>query len=155
MKKLFCLLLQPLFLNKITELVKKKKVSKKVEFLYVDDGSRDGTWKIINELSKILGISSDELLSGELKEVEKKDLATKFAELAKENSDDEATKKDGGSLGKINKDTLDSNYDELVDAAYETKDGALYGKVITSELGYHIILKTKSYALTNFSTLLT
>lgn len=51
MRKLFCLLLQPLFLNKITELVKKKKVSKKVEFLYVDDGSRDGTWKIINELS--------------------------------------------------------------------------------------------------------
>ena len=80
-----------------------------------------------------------------LKNTKKADLAEKFKSLAKEHSDDEATKKDGGSLGKINKGTLDSKYDELVEAAYSIKDGEYYSKVITTELGYHVILRTKSY----------
>ena len=81
----------------------------------------------------------------ELKATDKDKIADKFAELAKENSDDDATKDDGGSLGKINKDTLDSSYDELVTAAYELKDGAYSTEVITTELGYHVIYRTKSY----------
>lgn len=81
----------------------------------------------------------------ELNKTKKADLETKFKELAKENSEDSATKEKGGSLGKINKGTLSTDYDELVEAAYSIKDGEYYTKVVTTELGYHIILRTKSY----------
>lgn len=80
-----------------------------------------------------------------LKKTNAKDVKTKFEELAKANSEDNATKDKGGSLGRINKDTLSKEYKELVDAAYTLKDGNYYSKVITTELGYHIILKNKSY----------
>lgn len=80
-----------------------------------------------------------------LKKTNKKDVATKFAELAKDYSTDSATKDKGGALGKINKTTLSDDYDELVKAAYNLKDGAYSTKVITTELGYHVILRTKSY----------
>lgn len=73
------------------------------------------------------------------------DVAATFEELAKENSEDEATASKGGSLGKFTYGDLDASYDELLDAAYKTKDGQIYTKVITTELGYHVILKTASY----------
>lgn len=73
------------------------------------------------------------------------DIATKFSELAKEYSKDDATKDSGGSLGKINYGTLASTYDELVKAAYSLKDGEYSTSVITTELGYHVILRTKTY----------
>lgn len=72
-------------------------------------------------------------------------LTETFATLAKENSDDDSTKDNGGALGKINKSTLGDDYSEFTDAAYSIKDGELYGKVVTTELGYHIILRTASY----------
>lgn len=87
---------------------------------------------------------AEELLKT-LKGVSKEELPNKFAELAKENSKDDATKENGGSLGKINKTSLGDSYKELVDAAYSIKDGELYKDVVTTELGYHIILRTKSY----------
>lgn len=68
-----------------------------------------------------------------------------FTELAKEHSKDDATKDKGGSLGKINKSTLGSEYDELVDAAYSIKDNTYYAKVVTTELGYHVVMRTASY----------
>lgn len=68
-----------------------------------------------------------------------------FTELAKEYSKDDATKDKGGSLGKINKNTLSDDYDELVDAAYSIKDNTYYAKVVTTELGYHVIMRTASY----------
>ena len=80
----------------------------------------------------------------ELKKTDKKELVEKFAELAKEQSMDEGTKENGGSLGFINKDTLSAEYDELVTAAYNLKDGAYSTKVITTELGYHVILRTET-----------
>jgi foldase protein PrsA len=80
----------------------------------------------------------------ELNKTDKKEIASKFAELAKDKSDDSATKSNGGSFGYINKDTLSSEYDELVDAAYKLKDGEYSTKVITTELGYHIILRTET-----------
>ncbi len=80
-----------------------------------------------------------------LKNTAKDSLEDVFEELAKEHSDDNATKSKGGSLGKINKNTLSSKYDELVNAAYNLNDGNFSTSVITTELGYHIILKTKSY----------
>lgn len=73
------------------------------------------------------------------------DIATKFSELAKEYSKDDATKEKGGSLGKINKDTLGSAYDELTEAAYKLNDNEYSTEIITTELGYEIVYKTKSY----------
>lgn len=101
-----------------------------------EDEQKDAEDKALKKANEILKT---------LKDTDKKELETKFVELAKESSEDEATKKDGGSLGRINKTTLGDSYDELVKAAYSIKDGSIYGKVITSELGYHVILKTKSH----------
>ena len=76
---------------------------------------------------------------------EGKDINGVFNKLAQEYSKDDSTKSNGGSLGRINKDTLGSQYDELVDAAYKLKDGEYSTEIITTELGYHIILRTKTY----------
>ena len=72
------------------------------------------------------------------------DIESTFAKLAKEYSEDDDTKDDGGNLGKINIGSLDSNYDELIKAANSLKDGEYSTEVITTELGYHVILKTKT-----------
>lgn len=85
-----------------------------------------------------------ETLITELNKTDKKEIADKFAELAKEYSQDENTKENGGSLGFINKDTLSNEYDELVSAAYKLNDGEYSTKVITTELGYHIALRTET-----------
>ncbi len=76
---------------------------------------------------------------------EGKDITETFTSLAKEYSKDDATKDKGGALGKINYGDLSSSYDELIDAATKLKDGEYSTSVITTELGYHVILKTKSY----------
>ena len=68
-----------------------------------------------------------------------------FTELAKKYSEDEATKEKGGSLGQINETTLGSNYTNLVKEAYELKDNAYSTKVIKTELGYHVIMRAKTY----------
>ncbi|MDE6284662.1 MAG: peptidylprolyl isomerase [Bacilli bacterium] len=67
-----------------------------------------------------------------------------FKKLAKEYSKDESTK-ETGSLGKITYGDLGDEYDELLDAAYKLKDGDFSTSIITTELGYHVILRTKSY----------
>lgn len=73
------------------------------------------------------------------------DINDTFADLAKEYSEDEDNKDKGGSLGKINYGDLSEKYDELIDAAVKLKDGEYSTSVITTELGYHVILKTKTY----------
>lgn len=70
------------------------------------------------------------------------DITEVFARLAEEYSEDDDTKEDGGNLGEINIGSLDSNYDELVKAANDLEDGEYSTEVITTELGYHVILKT-------------
>ena len=72
-----------------------------------------------------------------------KDISEEFKTLAKEYSDDDATKKKGGALGYINLNNLSTNYDELVNAAVKLKDGEYSTDVITTELGYHVILRVK------------
>ena len=72
------------------------------------------------------------------------EIETTFTKLAKEYSEDDDTKDDGGNLGEINIGSLDSNYDELIKAANSLKDGEYSTEVITTELGYHVILKTKT-----------
>lgn len=73
------------------------------------------------------------------------DIEEVFGELVKEYSEDEDSKEDNGSLGRINYGDSDGKYDELIAAAEELKDGEYSTEVITSELGYHVILKIKSY----------
>ena len=80
----------------------------------------------------------------ELKKTDKSEIANKFAELAKDRSEDESTKDNGGSLGFINKDTLTDQYAKLVDEAYKLKDGEYSTKVVKSEVGYHIIYRSES-----------
>ena len=87
-----------------------------------------------------------ESIINELNNTKAADVATKFAELAKTHSEDETTKENGGSLGFINKDTLDESYTELVEAAYKLKDGKYSTKVITTELGYHVVLRVETKA---------
>lgn len=41
-----------LFWEKIKQLIAKNKISPQSSILFVDDGSKDGTWRIINELSR-------------------------------------------------------------------------------------------------------
>ncbi len=71
----------------------------------------------------------------------KKDVFETFKLLAKEYSEDDATKDKGGELGYINYNTLGSNYDELVTSALDLKDNSYSTKVITTELGYHVIYR--------------
>lgn len=73
-----------------------------------------------------------------------KDITEEFGRLAKENSEDDSTKDKNGDLGEINLGSLNSQYDELVKAASKLKDGEFSTDVITTEAGYHVILKTKT-----------
>lgn len=71
----------------------------------------------------------------------KKDVLETFKKLAKEKSEDDDTKNKGGELGYINYNVLGSAYDELVKAALDLKNGEFSTKVITTELGYHVIYR--------------
>lgn len=71
--------------------------------------------------------------------VEKVDNGEDFAELAKQYSDDEATKDNGGDLGYFNTDDMDENF---MDAVKELKKNEYTGNPVKTEYGYHIILKT-------------
>lgn len=84
----------------------------------------------INEVIKKLDAASNKL--------------EEFERLAKEYSQDEATKDKGGSLGAINTGTLSSSYDELLKSSRELKDGEYSKSVITTELGYHVIYRESS-----------
>jgi len=79
----------------------------------------------------------------ELQGVKSSEVAKKFAELAEKHSQDTTTKNDGGSLGFFNYGTLGKSYDELLDSAYKLKDGEFSAKLITTELGYHVILRVE------------
>ena len=70
------------------------------------------------------------------------DIESTFAKLAKEYSEDDDTKDEGGNLGEINIGSLSSSYDELIKAANLLEDGKYSTELITTELGYHVILKT-------------
>lgn len=73
-----------------------------------------------------------------------------FTELAKEYSEDESTKNEGGSLGYINNGTLSKSYDEIVKNAFKLKDGEYSTEIITTELGYHVIFREASKEKANF-----
>lgn len=109
----------------------------------VDDDSTDEETEEAEEKAK----ETIKEIIAKLDEAKKnnEDIEETFSKLAKEYSEDDATKDDGGNLGKINYGDLDESYDELIDAAVKLKDEAYSNDVITTELGYHVILKIKSY----------
>ncbi len=67
-----------------------------------------------------------------------------FADLAKEYSNDDSTKEDGGNLGFINTDTLGTSYKDMVSKAYELKDGEYTKEPVKTELGYHVVLRVET-----------
>lgn len=109
----------------------------------VDDDSTDEETEEAEEKAK----ETIKEIIAKLDEAKKnnEDIEETFSKLAKEYSEDDATKDDGGNLGKINYGDLDESYDELIGAAVKLKDGSYSTDVITTELGYHVILKIKSY----------
>mgnify|MGYP004648155269 CR=1 FL=1 len=74
--------------------------------------------------------------------IEKLNNGEDFAELAKKYSDDTASAKNGGALGKFNKGDMVESFET---AAYALKVNEYTKEPVESEHGYHIILKTKEY----------
>ena len=70
--------------------------------------------------------------------IKKLDKGEKFEDLAKEYSDDEGTKEDGGLLENFSKDSVVT---EFWDASYKLKDGEYTKEPVKSEYGYHVILR--------------
>ncbi len=78
-----------------------------------------------------------------IKEIyEKLDADGNFAEIAKEYSEDTATKKDGGKIGTFSKqEMIDKFNEEFEEAATNLKVGSYTKKTVVSSYGYHIIYK--------------
>jgi foldase protein PrsA len=78
-----------------------------------------------------------------IKEIyEKLDGGEKFADVAKEYSEDTATKKDGGKVGTYTKqEMIDKFNEEFEEAATKLKVGSYTKKTVKSSYGYHIIYK--------------
>ena len=78
-----------------------------------------------------------------IKEIyEKLDGGTSFADVAKEYSEDTATKEDGGRIGTFNKDQMTEKFNrEFEDAAIDLKVESYTKKAVKSSYGYHIIYK--------------
>ena len=74
--------------------------------------------------------------------IEKLNKGEDFAKLAKEYSEDESNKNDGGNLGKFGKGDMVSEFET---AAYELKVNEYTKKPVKTSYGFHIIKKTKEY----------
>ncbi len=80
----------------------------------------------------------------ELNKTDKAEIPDKFAQLASEQSMDESSKENGGSLGFVNKSSLSSQYAKVSEAAYKLKDGEYSKSVVQSEIGYHVIYRVET-----------
>lgn len=106
---------------------------------YASDASDDDKTKAKNEAKAKVQEALDKL-----KAADKSKIAETFSELAKEYSNDDSSKDNGGNLGFINTDTLGSNYDKLVTEAYKLKDGEYSSNIVETELGYHLVYRTET-----------
>jgi len=108
--------------------------------LITPEVKKDATDKEKEKAEKEAKAKIESLIS-ELEKAKKdgKNITEAFSSLAKENSDDKDI-----NLGEINIGSLGSEYDELIKAAAKLKDGEFSTEIITTELGYHVILKTKT-----------
>ena len=70
--------------------------------------------------------------------IKRLDAGEKFEDLAKELSDDEGSKADGGDLGYFSNGTM---VDEFEDAVVKLEKGKYSKEPVKSQFGYHIILK--------------
>lgn len=140
------------------EYAKENVTDKQIEQYYKNNVSEDIDVKHILIVPKVTDkMSKEEKTKAEdkalndakdlLKEIkdEKKDILATFEKLAKEKSQDDATKSKGGSLGKINKNSLGTKYQKLTDEVFKLKDNSLYDGVVKTEIGYHIVYRGKSY----------
>ena len=75
---------------------------------------------------------------------QEKDKLDAFKKLVKEYSEDDTSKEKDGNLGYITYGDLDNNYDDLLNSAYKLKNGEYSKKLITTELGYHVIYRNGS-----------
>jgi len=100
-----------------------------------DDKKKEAEDKAKKEINNII----KELNNAKNK---KQDIKKTFENLAKKHSEDDSTKNKGGNLGEINVGSFDNKYDELIKSAAKLKDGEYSTELITTELGYHVILKT-------------
>ena len=145
----------------IEEYAKTKITDKEIENYYKNDAIGDMEINHILITSNVKKDATDDEKKAAQDEAKKKanevidklntakkngeDITDAFTKLAKEYSEDDSNKDKGGALGKINYGSLSSKYDELVKAAKSLKDGEYSTSVITTELGYHVILKVKTY----------
>lgn len=145
----------------IEEYAKTKITDKEIENYYKNDAIGDMEINHILITSNVKKDATDDEKKAAQDEAKKKanevidklntakkngeDITEAFTKLAKEYSEDDSNKDKGGALGKINYGSLSSKYDELVKAAKSLKDGEFSTSVITTELGYHVILKVKTY----------
>ena len=78
---------------------------------------------------------------------EKLNSGTKFSDVAKELSEDSATKNDGGKVGTFSKEEMSEKFNkEFEEAAMNLKEGAYTKKTVKTSYGYHIIYKDKENA---------
>lgn len=145
----------------IEEYAKTKITDKEIENYYKNDAIGDMEINHILITSNVKKDATDDEKKAAQDEAKKKanevinklntakkngeDITEAFTKLAKEYSEDDSNKDKGGALGKINYGSLSSKYDELVKAAKSLKDGEYSTSVITTELGYHVMLKVKTY----------
>ncbi len=145
----------------IEEYAKTKITDKEIENYYKNDAIGDMEINHILITSNVKKDATDDEKKAAQDEAKKKanevidklntakkngeDITEAFTKLAKEYSEDDSNKDKGGALGKINYGSLSSKYDELVKAAKSLKDGEYSTSVITTELGYHVVLKVKTY----------
>lgn len=83
---------------------------------------------------------------GVLKAVPKEQLAERFAELAKEKSDDKGSAQQGGALGQFGKGMMIPDFEQ---AAYALKAGEMSAPV-KSTVGWHIILMTERHPFESY-----
>lgn len=145
----------------IEEYAKTKITDKEIEDYYKNDAIGDMEINHILITSNVKDNATDDEKKAAEEEAKKKanevieklntakkngeNITDTFTKLAKEYSEDDSNKDKGGALGKINYGSLSKNYDELINAAKKLKDGEYSTSVITTELGYHVILKVKTY----------
>lgn len=123
--------------------------NKEIEKYYKNEIVADRTISHI----QIIPVTTDSMTSDEKKAAEENALSEakaviaklkkgeKFEDLAKEYSDDEATKEKGGSLGDINKGTYGS--DEFDKEAFSLKVGSYSTTPVKTTKGYEIIYVSK------------
>lgn len=108
----------------------------KVSHILIEPQVKDD---MTDEEKKAAEVEAENKAKELIKELKKaEDAESAFAELAKKNSADEGSAENGGSLGFINKGSVNDEFDK---AAYELKDKSYTTTPVKSSQGYHIIYR--------------